>query len=128
MAVDFLLDDNGDIDITNKLMTLTPDIQTSSRQQVMITLRTYLGEWVYNIIYGIPYLANDNNPIQLLGAGDNKDLVDLYVRQAILSRENIVALLSYTSSLVKEDRSMTISFQAETNEGEILTVTNQSIG
>lgn len=127
MAIDFLLDSTGDIDITNNCMTLTPNVETSSRQQVLITLRTYLGEWAYNIAFGIPYLENDNNPTQILGAGSNKNLIDLTIKDAILTRENIIRIISYSSSLDRRSREITISFTAETNTGEIISVENEPL-
>ena len=126
MAIDFLLTQDGDIDITNNTMTLTQNIETSSRQQILITLRTYLGEWVYNISAGIPYLANDNNPIQLLGKS-SQSLVDFYLRQAILERENVTEILAYSSNFDKRSRVSTVSFEALTNSGEVISVVDAPI-
>ena len=126
MAVDILLDDSGDIDLTNSTMTLTPDIQTSSRQQCLIDLKTYRGEWIFNINAGVPYLANDNNPIQLLGKSP-QSLVDFYIRASILGRENITEILSYTSELDRSTRKSTISFKALTNSGEVVSVVDATI-
>lgn len=123
MAVDYLLDDNGDIDITDGIIRLTPDIQTSSKQQVLISLKTYLGEWVFNISgIGIPYLANDNNPVQLLGAGDNKILLDSFIKAEILRKENITEILQYESSLDKQSGEMAVSFRAITRSGEVVVI------
>lgn len=129
MAVDILLNEDGtDIDITNGVMRLTPDIQTSSRQQALISLRTYLGEWAFNISdLGIPYLANDNNPIQLLGAGENKSLIDSFIKREILKKENITEITEYTSVVDKETGTMAVSFRAITRSGEVVSINDATL-
>ena len=74
MALDFLLDDTtGDLAFVSNTFIPVPDIQTLSKQQVEISLSTYQGEWVFDILAGVPWLANDNNPIQLLSKSVSKE-------------------------------------------------------
>jgi hypothetical protein len=125
MAFDYLLDKNtGDISIIKGVIQFTRSKQDSSRQQVFISLSTYRGEWGFNIEAGIPYIKNDNNFISILGKVD-KSLLDSYVTQDILLRESIVALNSYSSILDKNTRQITISFEAETDSGEIIQLNDQ---
>lgn len=128
MAKDIYLDPiTNDIALVNGVMRLTTNKEESSRQQILITLKTNLGEWVFNILAGIPFLANGNNPIQLLGAGNNKGLIDTLIKEAILSRENITQIISYTSDVDKVKRTMSVSFVAQTNSGEVVSVDNASL-
>lgn len=122
----FLNSNTGDIDLTNNTMRLTNNIQESSRQQVLISLQTFQGEWIFNIDAGVPWIANENNPIQLLGVG-SKEIADLAIKEDILGRENITRLQSYSSTLNRATGQMTVSFEAVTNSGEVVTVTDQTL-
>lgn len=128
MATDIYLDPTtDDIDLTNKSIRLTENIEESSRQQVLIDLSTFQGEWFANIVAGIPYLANDDNPIQLMGQTETTNF-DIYIKGSILARENITSLDSYESSFDRQERTLTVSFTAITATGEVVTVSNLSIG
>lgn len=122
MAVDILLDEEGDIALVNNSLVLTSNMEESSRQQVLITLRTYKGEWIGDINFGIPYLKNKNNPIQLLGKDGNKHLIDSYIKEAILTRENITDILSYESTVDVIERTMKVTFTAKTNSGSVISI------
>lgn len=125
MAIDILLDPiTRDIDITGGVMKLTPNIETSSVQQLLIILNMNKGEYYFDISSGIPWLANRNNPIQLLDKGGDKGLIDSLVREAILARENITEIIEYQSSTSKTTRTMTISFKCRTTSGEVISVEN----
>jgi hypothetical protein len=117
----------GDIDLTNKSMRLTSSIPESSRQQVQIDLSTFLGEWFANILAGIPYLANDNNPVQLLGQSETINF-DIAIKGNILARENITEISVYESSFDRAERILTVSFTAITSTGEEIVVVNLPIG
>jgi hypothetical protein len=105
----------NDIDITNSRITLTNTRKDNTRQRLHITLNAFKGEWFRNINYGIPYLENDNNSVQLLEK-NTKDLLDLEIRSAILNTDGIEELISYTSSL-NSDRVLTITFIARLADG-----------
>lgn len=121
MAVDYLLDDNGDIALVNGSIVLTDTIEQSSKQQTLISLNTFKGEWAFNILAGIPWIKNENNNVSVLGKG-TKELLDSLVQQDILDRENIVRILFYESILDKPNRKLSLSFTAETEEGSTITI------
>ena len=123
MSVDYLLNNSGDVTLINGVVQFTDNIGQSSRQQVLISLSTYRGEWDFNILAGIPWLENDNNNIKLLGKTD-KRLIDSYIKEDILNRENITEITSYESVLDKPTRELSISFEAITNEGSTIRVDN----
>ena len=120
-GIDFLINSvSGDIDLSNNTITLVSSIEQLVKQKIEITLRAYRGEWEFNISFGIPYLKNSNNLIQLLGVGDNKRLLDFEIRDAILGKEEILSIISFNSVVDKPSRTYTLTFEAETEEGPIL--------
>jgi len=122
--VDIFLDPTtDDIELVNSSMRLTQTQQELSRQKVQTNLATFKGEVFWDIVAGIAYLANDNNPEQLLGKSD-KRFLDNAIKDGILSRDGIVQLVSYTSTFDKNTREVTISFEAETLEGTIVAIDN----
>lgn len=116
----------GDIDLTNNTMRLTNNTQELTSQRVDIWLSMFRGEWFYNILSGIPYLANDNNREQLLG-NTNKGIFDIAIRTGITTRQGIQRLDSYESILDPARRTLTVSFSATTQSGEIVNVQNIEI-
>lgn len=88
----------GDLDFTGKQLRLTANNAELTRQRVAITLNTYKGEWFYNILEGIPYLENPNNPIQLIGKATKADF-DAYIKQAVLAKPFVKRINEYVSTL-----------------------------
>ena len=111
-----------DISLANNRMILVGTEEEATRQRVVITLKVYKGEWAFNTQYGVPYLKNDENPIQLLGKS-SVDLLDLEIKQAILNTKGIVNLTSFTSVFDKAQRTVEINFTAETESGKLIAVT-----
>ncbi len=116
---DLLLDQlTGDLAIINGDLVLIATTEQLVRQQVEITLRTFRGEWKYNINFGPPYVANANNPIQILGK-TQKNIFDLHMREAILSVEGVTSLDSYSSSVNFTSQIASVVFRASTSSGPI---------
>lgn len=127
MAVDIFLDNTGDIALENNVMRLTANIQESSRQQVEISLSTFRGEWLFNTLAGIPWLANSNNPIQLLSKDTSKNLIDSFIKEDVLARENITEITFYESNVDPRTRVMTLSFACLTTEGDVVSIEDLEI-
>ena len=127
MAADILLGADGDIDLTNDTMTIATTVEQTTKQQVIITLNCYRGEWIFNIDFGVPYLKNDNNPEQLLGVGD-KSLIDTAIQAALIDIDNITEIVSYVSTQDKQARTLSVSFDVKTNTGEIVSILDLPIG
>lgn len=121
--VDFLLSSSGDIDLTNNIMTLTPTTEELVRNRLLITLQTYRGEWNFNIVFGVPYLSNDNNPTQLLGKTE-KEVFDSFLQVIIIEVEGVVSLVSYTSTLDEVSRRLSVDFSVSTETGNIVNADN----
>lgn len=127
MSKDIYLNPNtDDIDLTNNRLTLTETLEDLTRQKVLINLSTYKGELFFDIGAGIPYLKNDFNERQLLTKG-SKTALDVEIRLGIISREGVVALRKYDSTLDSITGALTVSFEAQTEDGAIIQVSNVEI-
>lgn len=122
MAVDIFLDPlTNDIQLVNGSMRVTQSIEESSRQQVLITLSAFKGEWLYDINFGIPYLENDNNSVKTLGVL-NKSFLDSIIQNEVLARENINKIINYESTLDKTSGVLSVTLKAETNAGDVVSI------
>ena len=111
-----------DLDLQEEQMRYITVQDEATRQRLAINLSTFKGEWRYNIIFGVPYLKNENNPIELLGKSP-KALLDLEVRSVILGTEGVTGLVSYSSVEDKGTRGVTITFSATTTNESIIELT-----
>lgn len=112
----------GDLDLTDNTLRLVTRKEDAVRQKILITLQVNRGEWVFNVDYGVPYLSNEYNPVQLLGK-TSKQSVDAAIKEAILTREGVVAITSYNSTLDQVTGKMVVQFNVEGEGGEITPVT-----
>lgn len=115
---DLMLNSNGDLSIVDGDLVLIPTVQQLVRQQVEITLRTFRGEWAYNTEFGVPYVENEENRIEILGKTP-KAIFDIYMREGILSVEGVTSIDEYSSSRDFPSQVMTVQFRASTSSGPI---------
>lgn len=114
--------ETGDIDFDNQTLRLTKSNAELTRQRIEISLRTYRGEYVFDINEGVPYLENANNPIQLIGRGSKNDF-DSYIKQVILQKPNVDSISNYTSTL--DSRSGQLSVEARINGSDDVDVSTE---
>lgn len=119
MAFDWKLDENGDVDITNNIFTPIQTTEGLARQKVDITLNAYQGEWGYDIFFGVPYLANKNNPVQLLSKGTTKTQIDNAIKANVLGVSEVTNITSYISNFNQQTRALDIRFTGTTESGDI---------
>lgn len=124
MSKDIYLDPStNDLYIYNGELRLTETQEEVTRQKCQISLSTYKGEVFWDIDAGVPWLANDNNPIQLLSKSTtDKRFVDVVLQANILNREGIIGISSYESVWDKPTGKLTITFTATTETGEPISV------
>lgn len=108
----------GDLDFTGKRLRLTANNAELTRQRVVITLRTFKGEWFYNILEGIPYLENPDNPIQLMGKANKADF-DAYIKQAVLAKPFVRSIKQYNSVLNVATSALTIFIEIEAGDASV---------
>lgn len=112
MTVDLKLSSTHDLLIKDgKLLLIEGAGQRA--QQIKIALLTFLGEWEFDITIGIPYLE------QILVKSPNKFRVEAILRKKILAVQGVRRITSFELDIVRVNRSLSVHFSAETDEGKI---------
>lgn len=123
MSRDIYIDPTlGDLFLENGQLRLTNTQEEATRQYTQQFLAGFRGELFWDLDFGVPWLKNDNNPVQILGKQSDKRFVDVQIKEAILGREGIVQITSYNSVWDRANRTLTVSFTAETVSGEPISV------
>lgn len=107
---DFVFE-NGDI-------KWVPTKQDLCRQQVVVAIRTFKGEWFRDIGFGVPWIENENNPIQILGSKDQV-IFDAELRRVILDEPTVVSILSYETNHEPISGRLTVDIQVDSEYGPI---------
>lgn len=80
-------------------------------QRLKIRLLTFLGEWSFNTIYGVPYWQ------RLLGIKQtSKAAADLIFQQEILKEEGVKEIVSFESTFVNRKYSLVFKVRVVTGE------------
>lgn len=80
-------------------------------QRLKMRLLTFLGEWVYNTTYGVPYWQ------LILGKKVKKSDVDAIFQRQILQETGVKQIVSFSSTF--EKRVYTCNFTVKANNGEV---------
>ena len=116
---DLLLDyDTWDLMVEDGDLVFIDTNGLLARQAVVMTMRTFRGEWFKDILYGVPWIENDNNSVAILGKTP-KSIFDSYVRKGILSNDEILSIISYSSELDPYSGKITIEAELEYEDGTI---------
>ena len=97
-------------------------LEEQTRQRLEITLKTYRGEWFVNKLYGVPYLKNEDNQIELLGKSST-EVLEIFLTRTILESPNIKELDSFTLTEDPSTRSVSVVFKAIMTDGNPITQT-----
>lgn len=107
---DLLLDRDSDLSVTeNGDICLTDSI----RQAIFIRLRWFLGEWIFNTSFGMPYYS------QILIKNPNTAVIEQLFRQQILSVTEVIRIESLSVQIDKRLRKCRVKFKAQTTQGAI---------
>nr|DAT37183.1 MAG TPA: baseplate wedge protein [Caudoviricetes sp.] len=107
---DLLLDKDGDLYLTqNGDVSLTDSV----RQAILIRLRWFLGEWIFNTSFGMPYYS------QILIKNPNTAVIEQLFRQQILSVAEVIKIESLSVQINRRLRICTVHFKALTTQGAI---------
>jgi hypothetical protein len=93
-------------------LTLTKDLE-AIRQAVQIRCQTFLGEWFLDLEAGIPYFQN------VLVKSPNIAAIRQIFRNKIETVPGVVAVTRLDLNFDRQTRSLTLSFSANTDLGEI---------
>ena len=108
----------NDITIEDGDLVFIDTEQELCRQAVVGTLKTFRGEWFRDIEYGVPWLENENNPLSILGKS-NSIFYDSQIREAVLSNEQVLSIISYKSSKDNITGRVSIEIVVESNSGPV---------
>jgi hypothetical protein len=112
---DFKRTADGDIAIVNGDLALVEGV-AAIQQDVEMTLRTWLGESVYNRLAGMPYLQ------AIFADGATPEAVRFVVEQRLLSIEGVTDVLELSVAHDRTAREATITGRIRVTTGDILTV------
>jgi len=119
--VDLLLDPithdcvfiNGECPVTQQRIDVVP-------QRLKIRLLTFLGEWVFNTVYGVPYFQS------ILGHKTAKESIDNIFREQILLENGVAEILTFESTFI--NRIYSLSFKFRCTDATVATVTIDNLG
>lgn len=114
MSVDLKLDASHDLDFADERLHFVAGEQRI-RQQVVITLKTFLGEWFLDNTHGVPYLEH------ILVKNPNRAEVEAILRAKIKAVPNVVGVPKMRLLLNHPTRSLATVFEIETDNGRIET-------
>ncbi len=111
MSIDFKLDDNHDITISDFDFQFV-DGADALVQRLLIKLRTYKNEWFLDTTFGIPYHQD------ILGKSKDVKFIESIFKNAILEDSEVKQLVEFDMTYISLTRQLTITFTAERLSGE----------
>lgn len=108
--IDIKLDRDHDLSITNADFVLI-DGAESVRQQLLIKLKLWSGEWFLDDKFGTPYLQD------ILGKQLTLSGVIAAIQQSILEVEGVKNIETFTYNFNRQQRKLDVSFIANTDYG-----------
>jgi hypothetical protein len=115
MSNDFYIDE-GTHDlylVGGSSLRLCDTVQELTRQRIAITLKTYLGEWFANRLFGTPYF-------QSIFGKRPKATADVAIKGVITSVEGVQEIIYYKSEVNPETRVFTVVFKVLGLSGDII--------
>ena len=113
--IDFLLNDNHDIDLSSLSLHLTNNLA----QRLSIKLNTFQEEWFLDDTAGIPYFQS------ILGHKVDKSVIDSIFKKAILEEEGVSDIISYHSSIDNAKRKYTYTARILASDNTEVTVSGE---
>ena len=108
MSSDLKLNGNHDLDLSN--LTLT-DGAERVRQQIKVTLLTFLGEWFLNTDHGVPYFE------QILKKAPSRAAIEAVIRAKVKDVPGVVSVSEMRLLMDAPGRRLAIHAKAHTDEG-----------
>ena len=104
----------SEIEVTDDDLSLTTGAE-GIRQHMTQRLRTFLEEWFLDFRIGVPWFQ------QVLKKNYDPVVVDAAIKGEIVNTPGIEELTSFSLEVVTATRQLTVSFQARTIEGDVIT-------
>lgn len=105
----FLIDDNGDVVIDDRVITMT-DGNTLLLQKIRQILGTNKGEWAIDTNEGI-------NFSNILGKNKTDDVIKSEILSGLRQIDDTFYITEWKSELNKKTRSLTVDFTAKNSDG-----------
>lgn len=118
---DLLLDDDGDLDITDHTVRLTPVGAASVRQRLRLRLLLWRGEWFLDQNLGVSYTRDVMVKNPALSA------IDTLLRRVISTCPGVVSLDEFSLAL-GHDRVLRVTFKATAFDGETIAENDFEVG
>ena len=110
---DLKLTADGDVDCSGLGLTLISGAERVA-QQVTTRMRTFLGEWEFDLDAGVPWYQS------IIGIkGVNLNTVDSIIRSQILSVADVKSILSFSMNFDSGARSLAINARIDTVFGAV---------
>lgn len=110
---DIKLTDDGDIDLTTRDFQFVEGIDCVV-QALAIRFQFFLGEWFLDTRLGVPYFQ------RIFVKGTPTSVVEGILREVVRTTPGVLDLRSFSTSLDKAARSLSVRFSAIMTSGEIL--------
>lgn len=104
--MDILLDESGDAVFVNGECQVTQNDVEVVAQRLKILLQSFMGEWQYNLNYGIPYFQRILAKKNITKAG-----VDRIFQEKILQERGVKELVSFSSEFNNSTRGYSCQFR-----------------
>jgi len=110
--MDILLDDTGDIDVANNILTLTTGADGIA-QHLSQRLRTFYAEWFLDKRVGIPYFEH------VLVKNPDPIVLDALFKNEIMKTQGVLELVAFNMEMDKALREFKLSFKVRTHDGTV---------
>lgn len=108
----YLLNGDGDLDITNNSLSLTHGID-AIRQHLFVKFRLFLGEWFLDTSVGVPWFQ------EIFVKAPIFTVVHERLKAVILETPGVLSLKKFLFDLDEVSREAALDFSAQTIEGDI---------
>lgn len=107
---DIALTTDHDLDVSSLDLRLLTGADLV-RQQLLIKLRLWAGEWFLDTEFGTPYIQ------QVLGKQLTLSGAVAAIRRSILEVDNVTSITSFSYAFSRIDRSLSVTFEVSTPFG-----------
>lgn len=109
---DLMLSDDGDLLVSGLDLSIIKGAD-AVRQNILIKLNLWSGEWFLDTEFGTPYLTS------ILGKQISLNAAVAALKQSILEVSDVNAITDFTYNFSRQSRALTVSFNASTPFGII---------
>jgi hypothetical protein len=110
--MDLYLNEQHDLNLVDGDLETVTDYQ-EIKQAIRVTLLTQVGEWLFDLLFGVPYRE------QILIKSPDLNAVLARFRTILANIDGITAIIQLALTEDQQSRKVTLSGQVDTREGKI---------